>query len=48
MHCGDLSDAEVRSLRAKIEEQHEAHTNLGRLFITLAAILAVVMALALL
>jgi hypothetical protein len=47
-HCDGLSDIAVARLRKQVEEEHLAHAALGRLFLLLAAVLAVVMLLVLL
>lgn len=41
-HCAGLDDAEVQALRRQAAEQHEGHARLGRTFLIVAAVLAVI------
>jgi hypothetical protein len=40
-HCSGLSDREVDELKLKVEQEHEAHANLGKLLLYLAALIAI-------
>ncbi len=41
-HCAGLDDAEVADLRRHTTEEHEGHSRLGRTFLIVAAVLAVI------
>ncbi len=38
-HCKDLTDREVEDLKAQYEEEHKGNANLGRLFIYIAILI---------
>ncbi|WP_111642292.1 hypothetical protein [Marinimicrobium alkaliphilum] len=39
-HCGHLTDQQVALLKQDLKERHEGNANLGKLFLALAAIIA--------